>query len=554
MDGQKLKYRLLSKYLVTKQFEDNKDKIEEPIINRIIKFNKINRNGKVRFKLKKITNTKEIKKNKNKNLNTKTHKLPKLVPINNNYRHNNGVKFLKKYYFPKSIFIDNKSSSAVQETFKQKKTRVLKYIKQYVKQNSIPDNYIMYYCEHNQNNFVSNIKIRKTKKSITMAKNPNKLSLSMLEIDDIHPNKFIMLGNGVCHDIELLVNYVVGRYHEKENYNLDPEFQLDPIWKSKDDIKKILEHGLIKNPSKLKSKEYLYGKKSYVENTKLFKKIIYENDINKMFFNLFDTYPDFLISLNRLGTIFHIEQPTSYFNLDNIHFKDIKGVNENKMNSLIEKLVDLIKSDYMKELTDVEIKDIGTLNQKINKIITTYEYAFFSQIMEDIGLEVTHKQLCGIIENISHMMAFQINFYEGSQAKIKFIKYINSMDPQNRNVAFSLVKDIISSNDCIHRQGSRIRGIFIQWWFRYLKHYGISELDIASKYIPLTYDKKINNKTLINSKLLDKYSEDTHGYHLVQCPDRNKPCWYYKMGGIGKWDGINLNTFCFCCRLNQAPY
>ena len=109
-----------------------------------------------------------------------------------------------------------------------------------------------------------------------------------------------------------------------------------------------------------------------------------------------------------------------------------------------------------------------------------------------------------------------------------------------------------------------MRGLFIQWWFKYFKYYGISSLETASKHIPITYgamfDETITNetctnkKTIITSKLLGKYNENINGYNIVNCPNKDKPCWYYKMGDIEKWDGINLNNFCFCCRLNSSPY
>ncbi len=208
----------------------------------------------------------------------------------------------------------------------------------------------------------------------------------------------------------------------------------------------------------------------------------------------------------------------------------------------------------MNKLTNVEIKDINSLIAKINNIITEYEYAYFSHLMEDLDLELTNTQLQLIIQNISYMLAFHINFNEGSKAKIRFTNYINEMDSYNKNLALSLINDILISDDCIHRQGNKLRYVFIKWWYRYLNYHGINNMEISQKYIPVTYGAKINKESIISSPLFEKYNEKTHGYFPCICPHKKNSALYYKMGNISKWDGINLNTYSFCCRLNSSPY
>lgn len=457
----------------------------------------------------------------------------------------------------------------------------LEFIKPYIKSDVLPPQIDKYLCDKPKKiSARSAIRIRKLKSYLNTCHNPlddydndTKMCLRTLTVSEIHPQKFIMLSNKVIYDIELLISYVVNRYHEKETYNLDPEYQIHPIWESDADVAKILSHGLIKKPGKLASHHYLYEKATYLENVDIFKKIIHEDNVNQVYFGLFEKYPHFLIQLNSIGAIFHIEQPTSYFNPDSIVFKDIKGLDDNNHNIIIERLMDIIRLEHMDYLTNSEIKDVATLQHKIYTIVTEYEYLVFSQIVEELGIVLTNSQLKAIINNVARMMAFSINFNEGSQAKIKFGNYINQMDNKNKKIAMELVNNILSSQECIHRQGSQLRCLFTQWWFKYLGHLGISQLDIISKYIPITYREKKNeldgtndgtndstsdsindNLIMASNRLLGSFSEKNNGYHLVICPNHKVPCWYYKMGEIDRWDGINLNNFSFCCRLCFSPY
>jgi hypothetical protein len=445
--------------------------------------------------------------------------------------------------------------------FTERKNNVLKTIRKYSQQVILPNDFN--FKEDMPKTKDTKIKIRKTKILLEKACNPimkneegisKKYCLGTLPIDDIHPSKFIMLNNNTCYDIELIVNYVANQYNIRENYNIEPEYCKDPIWYNDNDIKKILNHPLIKNPEKLADNCYLYSKNNYLLNTILFKKIIHEYNIDKEYFDLFDKYPQFLIGLNRLGTIFHIEQPTSYFNLDNIKFEEINGVVDDKVNIITDKLVNIIKITHHDKLINNDIKDLDGLIKEIDEIINEQEYAYFSDLVHDLNIELTHKQLQSIIKNIAQMIAFQFNFHEGTKAKMEFINYINNMDNDNKKIALSLVNDIIYTDECIHLQGNKLRYIFVKWWFKYLNYYGIKNEDICQKYVPLTYGKILNDISIVKSSLLEKYSETTHGYHPSMCPNKGNVCFHYKMGSIPKWDGINLKSFTFCCRLGNAPF
>jgi len=445
--------------------------------------------------------------------------------------------------------------------FARNKSNIIKFLKKYSHTVTLPSNFIL--KEDSPKIGVSNIKTRKTPTSLSNAYNPtmedengivNKFCLGTIPIDEIHPSKFIKLNNGVCYDIELIVNYVANQYNIGDNYNIEPEFCKDPIWHNDNDIKKILNHPLIKNPSKLPNNDYLYGKNNYVMNTVVFKKIINEYNIDNEYFNMFNKYPQFLTSINRIGTIFHIEQPTSHFNLDNIKFEEINGVDDDKVNTITDKLVSILKIEYNDKLNNSDIKDLESLIKKINEIINEYEYIYFSNLIQDLGIELTQKQLQGIIKNIAQMIAFQLNFHEGTKAKINFINYINNMDNDNKKLALSMINGIINSDDCIHRQGNKLRYVFIKWWFKYLNYCGIDNQNICKNYVPTTYGKTLNKISIINSSLLEKYSEDTHGYHPSMCTNKNSACFHYKMGSIQKWDGINLKSFTFCCRLDNSPF
>lgn len=410
---------------------------------------------------------------------------------------------------------------------------------------------------------VSVIKIRKTTKSITDAKNPSKMCLNSILLSDINVSKFIMLENRMCYDIELLVTHVVTLFKNGKNYNIDPETNLDSIWNSQVDIVKIENHALVKNPSKLAETEYLYGKDNFVENVKLFKTLIRAYDVNKKYFDLFDKYPAFLLNLNRLGTIFHNEQPTSYFDLDKITSNDIKSISDDKLNKLMDVLINEVINKHSDVFSRDEVKDVNSFKTLIYDVIMINEYEQFHSILEDLSIVLSNTDLHNLIDNIAKLLAIQLNFKESSHAKLKFMEYINKLPEEHQKTANELINTIFETNDCIHRQGNRIRYIFVEWWFKYLKYYGIDTDTIAHDYIPVTYndatpqlDKNKNDNDLffINSKILDEFKENENGYHLVMCPSKKVPCWYYKMGKINRWDGINLNNYMFCCRLNASPY
>ena len=398
----------------------------------------------------------------------------------------------------------------------------------------------------------SNIRIRKMKTLLQKANNPDKWCLHTVPLDEIHYNKFIMLANNYCYDIELLINYIVIRYQERENYNLDPETQETPIWESEADKQKIKNHPLILSPGKLDEKHYFYGKKSYLQNLEIFRNILNESDINRDYFNLFDTYPGFLLELNRLATIFHSEQPTSHFNLDNIVFKEVHGISDTILNIITDNMIDLLMLEHQNTLTLNEFDNLRGLTNVVSQIIQEEEYIYFSQLLESLQIVLNQQQLDNIIVNISQMIAFRINFNQASQSKMVFINYINKMKKKHKKLVLTLLSDILMSEDCIHRQGSRLKSIFVQWWFKYLSYYGFSHQYIMSQMIPITFQS--SHKYNINGYILDTFSEDTNGYQLIRCPKKKKICWYYKMGNVNRWDGIELLNFTFCCRLMNNPY
>jgi hypothetical protein len=416
---------------------------------------------------------------------------------------------------------------------------------------------------------VSLIKIRRTAKSLIDAKNPidisskSKMCLSTVLLSDIHATKFIMLDNKMCYDIELLITHVVALFKNGANYNIDPETNSDSIWNSQVDIVKIEGHSLIKNPNKLSEKDYFYGKSNFVENVKLFKTLIRAYDINKKYFDLFDKYPGFLLNLNRLGTIFHNEQPTSYFDLDKITTTEIKSINDDKLNRLMDLLINNVINKHSEIFSRDEIKDVNSFKSLIYDVIMVSECEMFHTILKDLNIVLTNTDLHNLIDNIAKLLAIQLNFRESSHAKLRFMEFINKLPDEHNKSANELINTIFEANDCIHRQGNRIRYIFVEWWFKYLKYYGIDADTIAHNYIPVTYndgtpnmdkDKNDDDLFFINSKILDEFKESENGYHLVMCPSKKVPCWYYKMGKINRWDGINLGNYMFCCRLNTSPY
>jgi hypothetical protein len=220
----------------------------------------------------------------------------------------------------------------------------------------------------------------------------------------------------------------------------------------------------------------------------------------------------------------------------------------------MESMMNLIKTEYIHKFNDDVLKGLDTITQTVNDIITSYEYEYFSNLLQDMNIVLTQSQLNKLIANISYLVAFQFNFNESSQAKFTLINYINNLQGDDKKYAKNLISSILNSNECIHRQGSITRALFIKWWFKYLASYGYDYKTIATEFIPITYGKIPNKTRLIESKLLHNFNEHVNGYHITKCPVSTDPSWYYKMGGIDKWDGINLINYTFSPRLDKSPY
>lgn len=130
----------------------------------------------------------------------------------------------------------------------------------------------------------------------------------------------------------------------------------------------------------------------------------------------------------------HIEQPTSFFDLDNIVFNDIENIDDQKQNCIMESMMILIKTDYKNKFTNEVLKELDTIIDEVKLIITCNEYEYFNHVLTELNIILTDDQLNKIMENIAYLIAFQFNFNESSQAKMVLINYINNLDNNDKKM------------------------------------------------------------------------------------------------------------------------
>lgn len=359
--------------------------------------------------------------------------------------------------------------------------------------------------------------------------------------DSIDKNKFIMLKNRKCYDIEVLLNHIIKSYQKNKPRNdpgnIDPETN-DKIWENKDDIRIILKHPLIKDQSIINDKDWAYTKKTFVKNVKTFKtKVVKNKLLDKMYLKMFDEHIDLLLNINRLGTIFHTDQPSNYFDPAKIVFKDLGDLDNTKIDEITKKLIDVINTQFKRELNNIEKPE--RLRHEIIDIFTDH---YGSKIYDDITKDFEHsfEDRINILENVSYMYGLSLNFKESIKAKEDFHKYTTTFNEKERKLIKKLIGKQLNSNGCIHGIGLTLKGIFMKYWFMYLESKGMTKYDISLYKIPKTYGDELNEKMVIKSSLLkgDSYAEEERGYSFTYTG--STPYWVSKMGKTYTFDGISL--------------
>lgn len=367
----------------------------------------------------------------------------------------------------------------------------------------------------------------------------------------IHHNKFIMLKNKTCYDIEILMNHIICQYKTGkpsiEPGNSDPD-TTEKIWDNMTDIKRLLAHRLIKNPNIIDEKDWNYTSKKFISNCKTFRsKVIKSRLKNDLYINLFDKHFELLLNINRLGFIFHTDQPSNYFNPDKIKFVNLDHLDTPKVDDITQQLMDILSSTYKKELQHID--DPDRLKHEVVDIFTARsEWKNYDEITKDLKHDFNDK--INILLNVSYMYGLSQNFKESIQAKEDFLKHILTYDKDEQKLIHKLLKKIIKSNECIHLLGNRLKKIFIKYWFLYLQNQGISKSNIATQYIPIVYDKFLNDTMTVKSTLFEKNTDRTHGYYYTVM--NGIPYWVNKMGEHGTWDGISLKDFTDVVRRSRA--
>ena len=359
--------------------------------------------------------------------------------------------------------------------------------------------------------------------------------------ESIHENKFIMLKNGNCYDIEVLMNHIISAYEKKTPYsdpgNIDPE-TADKIWYNLTDLKRLVAHRLIQKPNIIKDKEWSYSKEKFITNCKTFRSKVIKNQIWDMkYIELFEKNIDLLFEINRLGFIFHTDQPTNYFDPEKIKFEDLGDMDNTKIDILYSELMNILNDKYKKDLNHIRQPD--KLKHEIVDIFTAEGSEIYEVLTKD--LKHTYEGKIKILINLSYMYGLSQNFKESIKAKEDFLKYIIAFPKKERKLINRLLKHIIKSNECIHLLGNRLKKVFVKYWFLFLENKGASKKTIATKYIPKVYGQELNDKSIVKSELFLRSTENTHGYYYTVL--NKTPYWVNKMGDSGTWDGVSLKDF-----------
>tara|TARA_A100001037_G_C15024401_1_gene577909 strand:- start:42 stop:1136 length:1095 start_codon:yes stop_codon:yes gene_type:complete len=362
----------------------------------------------------------------------------------------------------------------------------------------------------------------------------------------------------MCYDIELLVYHMVEQYNNGKYYNIDPETNKEVIFKNKVDIEKFLRHKLIKKPGCLKDSDYMNDRETYVKQVALLKNKILFSDSDERYFELFDKYPHILLGINRLATIFHSEQPYSFFDFDKLKFKKIKKKDDDSINKLVNDCLELLKNNYSSKFEGATDISTNELTDFVIDIFTLKEREFMQYKIEEYSIKLNNDDRLKLLINISYLWGVFLNFKESNINKKRFIEIMNKLPSNERCLLERLLNPIFTTDECIHLQGNRLKMLFVKWWFKYLKYYGFTSSEIAMKYIPITHDSNLysSKKSFIQSYLLNKPNENKNGFLLIGGKKKNKvaPSWYYKMGKTQIWDGISLTLFQNERRLRNIKY
>lgn len=369
----------------------------------------------------------------------------------------------------------------------------------------------------------------------------NQMYCYMDTYESIHKDKFIMLKNGNCYDVEVLMNHIVSSYENKTPFsdpgNIDPE-STDKIWNNITDLKRLIAHRLIQKPKIISDDDWLYSKDKFIKNCKAFRSKVIKNQIWDMkYLELFENNIQLLFEINRLAFVFHTDQPTNYFDPEKIKFEDLGDLDNTKIDILYKELMDILNEKYKRDLNHIQHPD--KLRHEIVDIFTAEGSELYDALTKD--LNHTYDQKIKILVNLSYMYGLSQNFKESIKAKEDFLKYITSFPKKERKLIYRLLKHVLRSNECIHLLGNRLKKVFIKYWFLFLENKGLSKKTIATNFLPKVYGKELNEKSIVKSKLLLNSSEDTHGYYYTVL---NKvPYWVNKMGRSGTWDGVSLKDF-----------
>ena len=380
--------------------------------------------------------------------------------------------------------------------------------------------------------------------------------------DSIHENKFIMIQNKHCFDIEILVKSICSSFESgspiREPGNIDPDRDCelsadadspgDRIWYTKQDKRVLLSHPLIEDPSCAPG-EWYYSKESFVSNCVTLRRILYQNEKDEKYMELFNRNLHLILNLNRLAFIFYTEQPSNHSSYAMANMVPMDGYSQEELDT-IDVITEKIKMVLNRKYKVSEIDETEQLKSEVIFIFTSelMEEHYFSEITSMFSYD----QKMDILVNAAISYGMSQNFRECVRAQHDMMKYVKSLPEHDRDLMLELLQPYLKTDECIHTKGCKMIQLFIRYWFMYLENIGLKRSDISIRYIPRVYGTMLNDKMELKSNLFMIENEDSkqgkkymNRMNFFYKISDGVPYWLNKMGTDNTYAGINLVDYSF---------
>lgn len=379
--------------------------------------------------------------------------------------------------------------------------------------------------------------------------------------DNIHEKKFVMIKNKHCFDMEILVQSICSSFEQgnpiREPGNTDPDRDVniytdadspgDRIWYTQRDKQVLLSHPLVKDPSCIPEGEWV-SKKSFLSNCIKLKRILYQDQTDKQYMDLFNRNLHLLLNLNRLAFIFYTEQPTNHSNYAMASMIPMDEYSREELET-IDVITEKLKMVLNRKYHVSDIDDTEQLKSEIISIFTSedMEEHYFSEITSMFSYD----EKMDILVNAAISYGMSQNFKECVRAQHDMMKYVQTLPDSDRELMLELLRPYLETDECIHTKGCKMIQLFIRYWFMYLEYIGMKRSDISIRYIPRVYGTSLNDKMEIKSNLFliddggkksEKYMNRMNFFYKIS---NGIPYWLNKMGTDNTYAGINLVDYSY---------